>query len=122
MFENYIEKYFNTKDEIILKSESWTTGGTWGSCWNDQLTPISPEPAPTSFYDFDEFLGDIVPDIKFMQYKAIEGRFISSDEDSDSDYYGGVQYSAYFTADIRGVLDYLIEHDIISVDELKAKM
>lgn len=69
---------------------SWSTGGTYGSCWSDTLTTASPD-APQELVCLDNFLAEYFPDISFMQYRSIINS-VETTETRDGDYYGGCIY------------------------------
>lgn len=108
---NYIEQLMEQKkwEETIL-SYGWTTGGTWGSCWDDSLNTVSPS-APESLTEFTKykqiieyFLGDSPRKLK--KY----GGFCEVIEGSgDSDYYGGSTTSNQWSCNTRELIEEILE-------------
>lgn len=93
------ERYFRGKTYVWedgkMRSEKWCTGGTYGSCWSDKLSPVSGEQQP-DFEKLDELLSEICPNITFLQYKKIMRECVDIEESYESDYYGGgCNYSRY---------------------------
>lgn len=95
-------------DDLCFRSSSWSLGGTWGDCWGNEGT-CDAEPAPTSFREFDELMEKVCPQITFMQYKKAYSESVTTETDSDSDYYGGSTRSAYFRCDIKRLYESLTE-------------
>ena len=111
----------NIVNKEKLLSDSWSLGGTFGNCWNDQLTTLSPEP-PQPFTEFDELLERICPNLTFLQYKKLERECTEIAEYEDSDYYGGTEYRAYHKCDLRKLYNLLDEMGYINLEELKEKI
>lgn len=100
-----------------LTSCSWSLGGTYGSCWDDHLCPITPDATP-EFTEFDELLERVAPDITFLQYKKIYNRCVTTNEISQSDYYGGCEYRAEYVCDLRKLYDVLEELGIVDIEKI----
>ena len=85
-------RYFKQNTYIcsdnMLRSTKWCTGGAYGSCWHNGLTPISPD-KPAPFTELDELLEKVCPSITFLHYKKILDKCVSTEETHESDYYGG---------------------------------
>ena len=114
------ERYFRGKafvyDDGKIRSERWCTGGTYGSCWSDSLSPVSGEPQP-DFEELDDLLADICPGITFLQYKKIMRSCVTIEESYDSDYYGGgCNYNRYI-CDIKKLYETLEELGCIKKTE-----
>lgn len=84
---------------------SWTTGGTYGNCWNDQLMPVSPS-APEELTSLDDFLTEYFPNITFMQYRNIINA-VDTTETREGDYYGGCIYGICKTLSFGNLQDKL---------------
>jgi hypothetical protein len=75
-------------DDKKLRSERWCTGGAYGNCWNDHLSPVSGDD-PLEFDELDDLLEKIAPNVTFLHYKKIRNRCVSTEDSYESDYYGG---------------------------------
>ena len=111
-----IKKFGNDDDK--LESDYWSLGGNYGTCWDDQLHTIHPSSQPTSFQEFDNMLGEICPNITFLQYKKVYNESVSISEWTERDYYGGAENFARYVCDLRKLYECLVEFGLIS-DELK---
>lgn len=90
--------WFSKSDKAkdTLKSDTWCLGGTSGSCYGNDLSPVSAGPQPTSFKEFDDLLEKVCPQISFLQYKKLYNHCVTTDTESHGDYYGGnVEYGFY---------------------------
>lgn len=93
------ERYFRGRiyvwEDGKIRSQKWCTGGAYGSCWHDKLSPVTPDPQP-EFEELDDLLADLCPNVTFLQYKKIMRECVTIEESSESDYYGGgCTYSRY---------------------------
>ena len=86
------ERYFRGRvyvwEDGKMRSDKWCTGGAYGSCWGDKLSPVTPDEQP-DFDELDELLADICPQVTFLQYKKIMRDCVDFEESHESDYYGG---------------------------------
>ena len=97
----------NINIPTIIYSESWSQGGTSGSCWDDILHPIdSDEPL-----DLLDFIQDykIAPICKFFNYPPEQlarnhSYLFTEQSESEGDYYGGVETRAYYKVCPRAIV------------------
>ena len=95
------------KFTIDAKSEPWTTGGTYGTCWDiegPQKCSIEEEEPLSSFYEYVEILKFYYPNnlddmIKEFQYVC------EIKDTSEGDYYGGHQLLSFWAMDTRYLLE-----------------
>jgi adenylate kinase family enzyme len=104
-YQMFLDKYGITHN---FRSDTWSGGGTSGSCWSNTLTTISSGES-VSFDDFDSLIEQIDPTISFLQYKKIYNNCVSEGEFSDSDYYGGTEYRKYWECDTVELFNILSE-------------
>lgn len=86
----------------IIYTDSWSKGGTYGTCWSDDTSPISPDAQPDCEL-FDEIMEQVCPDIRFLDYKKIYKWAVTVDEWEDHDYYGGCEYRARYAIDLNKI-------------------
>lgn len=96
-----------------MDSDSWSLGGTWGSCWDDTLHSCSPDEPLASFKEFDDLMIRICPNIGFMQYKVIYNNSVSMRTSSDHDYYGGSTSDCRYTCDLNYLYDEMVKLGLI---------
>lgn len=100
-----------------LTSASWSLGGTYGSCWDDHLSPIAPDETP-EFTEFDELVEKICPNITFMQYKKLYKNCVTTEKESVSDYYGGTEYRANYVCNLEQLYYDLEEMGLVDVEKM----
>ena len=107
----------------VIYSESWSEGGTYGNCWDDELHEIAPEP-PVEFTDLLEILKELNLDPKKVNIydlydEIIEDYNITDIETyNESDYYGGsCDYSSY-CIDVDNLFEFLYNRGLIDEDEI----
>lgn len=100
--------------KLELKSQSWSLGGTIGSCWGDRKTTISPE-SPLEFIEFDELLGQVYPNISFLQYKEIKRFCCQINQWTDKDYYGGSETNEQHVCDLNKLHEKLSSLGVINI-------
>jgi hypothetical protein len=114
----FSDKYMIRHTDGIVKSDSWSLGGTYGNCWNDSKSQVSGEPQLASFSEFDDLLESACPSIGFLQYKKLYNACVTTDTRGESDYYGGYIQYAFYKFNIKELFNQLIELGIINEDEL----
>ena len=107
-----IKQFSNNDDK--LESDYWSLGGNYGTCWDSQLHTIHPSSQPTSFQEFDNMLGEICPNMTFLQYKKAYNESVSISEWTENDYYGGAESFARYVCDLRKLYECLVEFGLIS--------
>lgn len=106
------------KEQIIL-GESYCLGGTYGTCWNDNIGTISPDTPPSSFKKFDDFIALIDKNIPFMEYKKLSNLFTENKTYCDSDYYGGSTTYACSYFDMSKLINYMLSKELTNIEKLK---
>lgn len=112
----FADKYSITHNEGVVKSESWSLGGTYGSCWDSTLHAVSGEPPLATFKEFDELLETVCPNITFLQYKKIYNNCVTTDISYESDYYGGSTSSAFYKYEVENLYNELDNLNLINLD------
>ena len=107
-YEVFKEKY-NLED--MIKSSSWSNGGTAGSCWDDQLSSFGGS-EPEELTELDDLLEDIHPGITFLQYKRLK-RLASMNSWSEGDYYGGSEQMSQWELNTKALYDELVSMSIL---------
>jgi adenylate kinase family enzyme len=100
-------------DNGFITSDSWSLGGTYGSCWNDEIHHVSPGEPLTCFREFDELIEKVAPDINFLKYKRLYSETVTSQTRSEGDYYGGTVTYAYLQCDVNKLYGMLKEYGLI---------
>lgn len=99
-------------------AQYWSAGGAHGgNCWNDaepESDLVRPEPAPSSFEDFDAALGLVCPNLKFLQYKQLEAKVVQSDSVTHYEYYGNYEIYAYRIVMLKKLFEELVAMGLIS--------
>ena len=91
-----------------LRSYKWITGGAYGNCWDNHLSPVTPDD-PLEFDALDELLEEVCPEITFLHYKKIRKNCVSTEESYESDYYGGGTNHMNWVCDLRELYNVLEE-------------
>ena len=105
----------NPGDENKIYGERWCTGGAYGNCWDDTMSPVTPDEPPKYFHR----LVDILEDLEMKQpltvrsYFEIMDKCVEIDSDYESDYYGGGSYYSQYVLDLTKFYDYLCENGLI---------
>lgn len=100
-------------DSMVLKSQDWSLGGTWGNCWGDSGTTEAD--AQPDFEEFDKVLEVVCPNITFLKYKKLMSECCEVKQNYERDYYGGGTTRAYHACDLKKLYDCLTEMNLISV-------
>lgn len=110
------DRYFRGKADVWhdgkIRSKKWCTGGSYGSCWHNELSPVTPDDQP-EFDELDELLNEICPTITFLQYKKIMSNCVELEEYYESDYYGGGCTYKRYVCDIKKLYNMLQEFGYI---------
>ena len=112
-YNTIIEPFENGwKDKGFLVSDTWSGGGTCGSCWDDNLSTISADPIP-EFEAFNEMLLKICPSISFLQYKKLYNSSVIVDETKEYDYYGGCETIFKYKCDLKKLYSELLDMGLV---------
>lgn len=110
-FQPYVDN-----GSLFMKSDTWSGGGERGHCWDSTKFPIAAE-SPASFYQLDEFLEKICPNITHLQYKKLWDRCVTEQEDNDYDYYGGSEIRRWYEFNLEEGYQTLSEMGLIKEEE-----
>lgn len=83
-----------SKYPVILTSDKWCTGGTYGTCWDENgpsELPAYDAPSYEEAFDLDDIIKTFNLPTNFSFKSAI-----SVESTSEADYYGGVAYYDYY--------------------------
>lgn len=117
-YKIFADKYnISLQDDLYMHSDTWSLGGSYENCWGTGGS-ISPDDQPKSFELLDDLLQEVCPSMSFLQYKKIENECVETGESSESDYYGGCEYFAYFKCDIEKLVDMLSKMNLIDINKL----
>lgn len=112
-YNSIIEPFENGwKEKGYLVSDSWSGGGTCGSCWSDELSIVESDPVP-EFIEFDNMLAEICPSISFLQYKRLCRTCVTTESRQESDYYGGCETRMWHQCDLKKLYNELVEMRLI---------
>lgn len=100
-------------DGDVLKSREWSEGSYWSGSENSSSS-CSPGDDQPEFEDFDKLLGELCPNITFLQYKKIYRQCCKLNHRQDSDYYGGYSKYAWYTCDLIKLEEVLKEMGYLS--------
>lgn len=108
------ELYYKSKGTLnpnVLESNSWSRGGSWcdyRGCHGTIEADEQPE-----FTELDNILLETCPNLPILIYKKIYKDYVTINEYSSQDYYGGTEYRANYVADMKAIYDYLREKNLI---------
>ena len=92
-------------EDYKIKMESWSLGGSYGSCWDDSMSTVSAEkqPDPNSF---DELLEKLFgEDLTVKKYKEIKSQCLSIGSEYEGDYYGGGTEESFYELDLKKLFE-----------------
>lgn len=92
-----------------LRSGRWCAGGSYGNCWDNTQSPVTPDD-PLEFTQFDDLLIKICPNLNFIDYKKIRKQCVSTEETYESDYYGGGTTNLNWVCDLEQLFKVLNEY------------
>ncbi len=103
-----------TINQPYLKSDSWSTGGSSGNCWNDEITYYDGDEPLANFEQFDNLITSIDPTISFLTYKKLYAISCSMGEIHEDDYYGGSgSHYTYYQCNIEVLYNELVALGIL---------
>ena len=106
------ERYFRHSTTVDkdgkIRSNKWCTGGAYGNCWNDSMSPVSAED-PVDFIALDNLLEEICPNITFLHYKRITKKCVETEHSYEADYYGGGCNYNNWACDLKKLYEVLEE-------------
>ena len=112
-YKNTLKPFENNwRVDDTLVSETWSNGGTAGSCWSSTLANISPD-TPKDFVEFDEMLANVCPNISFVQYKILYNTCHEVVTYREHDYYGGCESYSYHICDLQKLWGKMKEMQIV---------
>lgn len=111
----YSDCYIFREPNNKVRSSSWSGGGSYGNCWNNEMSPVDPDEAPKYFAE----LLDITDSLKtkkplsIRDYFNIMDKCVITKSKYESDYYGGGVTYYYYELDLADLYDYLLENEYI---------
>ena len=103
-----------TIDEPYVKSDSWSTGGSHGNCWDDSIRYHDGEEPLKEFKEFDALITCVNEGISFVTYKELYASSVSIGTKHEKDYYGGRGSNyAYYQYDVEILYRKLLDKEII---------
>ena len=108
MTKDEFDQYLHDNNINTDLRVTWSTGGCWGNCWNDELQQVVGD-TPEELDAFDELLEFVKPDLSFIQYKRMAKVLVKSNESSEGDYYGGSSNYMTLSVDFGELHEYLKE-------------
>lgn len=110
------ESHGDRYDSGLTFSNSWSLGGTSGSCYDNYGDPkriVEPEMEPEDPKEFDVILENLTPNLTFMQYKGIVRDVMVRKEVYHSDYYGGSTTEGHKGFNIKDLYDALTARNLL---------
>jgi adenylate kinase family enzyme len=103
-----------TINQPYLKSDSWSTGGSSGNCWNDEITYYDGNESLANFEAFDNLITSIDPTISFLTYRKLYAISCSMGEIHERDYYGGSgSHYTYYQCNVEVLYNELVTLGIL---------
>ena len=90
-----------------LRSERWSVGGEYGSCYGGKHMTDGEEPC--EFTELDNLFDKKCPELKYRDYREIKKRCISTEETTQSEYYGGYTNYMNWVCDLKKMYEILKE-------------
>jgi len=121
----YGGKYFTYnclyKKELTMKDGfycKWVSGGqTGGSCWDTGDAVHRPVSADQESEDLEKYLeevlGELCPNLSFLQYKRLMRDLVERGETSESEYYGNYTEYSFKWAPLQKIYDRLVEMNVL---------
>lgn len=106
--EEFKQKY--NKGEEYIYSEHWCAGGENIDCWGE-VFKVDKEDPPEE-WAFDEIISNIKEEISGEQYEKIKSYCVWIEENSESDYYGGIVENHHYMCSLNVLFETLQEEDI----------
>lgn len=104
-----------TIDKPYVKSNSWSTGGSHGNCWDTSISYHDGDEPLKEFKEFDALITSINENISFVTYKELYASSVSIGTKHEKDYYGGSGSNyAYYQYNVEILYSMLIDKEIIN--------
>ena len=113
---DYLDALVNEVDIYDTKSSEYTTGGTYGTCWDED----GPSDCQVDYDDYDllteysfkNILKLFDLEVKDLSEKTIEEckSIVNEHSDSESDYYGGCREFDYYEYDIKDMIRHILKY------------
>lgn len=103
----YFKTYVDFSKDGKLRSERWSLGGEYGSCYGGRSYSDGEE--PLAFDELDRLLDKKCPDLKYRDYREIKRKCISTEGTTESEYYGGYTNYMNWVCDLKKMYDMLAE-------------
>lgn len=101
------DEFFNSS---ILKSASYSMGGTLYGIGGEQLHSIEAEPMD-EFTELDDLLEKLCPTLSFILYRQIKSELVKVVEQDESDYYSRCT-SAHYEIDLSELYNFLKDNGV----------
>ena len=88
------KKQYNLYDSY--KSENWSKGGTYGTCWDENGPSTLSEEDPISITDFYEFVNTLALISNNTANPLDYESCIEEVQEDEADYYGGCAYYGFY--------------------------
>lgn len=88
-----------------LRSAQWSLGGEHGSCYGGRHYSDGEEPC--EFTELDDFLDEKCPDLRYRHYRAIHRECVTTEENTESEYYGGYTNYMNWVCDLKKMYEML---------------
>ena len=109
-------RYVKTVDVTLvdgkLRSERWSCGGCRGNCYDSSMYYYDGE-EPSKFTALDKFLDEKCPNLLYKDYRKISEQCISTEEESEAEYYGGSTSYMRWVCDMKKLYELLKEMNYI---------
>jgi hypothetical protein len=95
-------------------SVSWSLGGSYGSCWDDEVSYSEPSESKP-FKELSSALELLYPKLLFTEYNQLYKALVKSSKEYEGDYYGGSTSTQYLTCDLQELYDYLTVNNLLDI-------
>ena len=118
-YEGVSSDFYEGSDNGCINSEKWSTGGTYGTCWDEHgPTPVDADCEGridrTDFHDLFVVLDKLYNTKVDENIAEFYDDLFDTDTDYEDDYYGGCQNSEFRTVSIERLVRryHNLEHEI----------
>ena len=102
-------RFFKTRVDFgrdgKLRSERWSIGGEHGSCYGGHRYSEGEE--PLEFDVLDQLLDEKCPELKYRDWREIKRKCVTTEETTESEYYGGYTNYMNWVCDLKKIYDLL---------------
>lgn len=101
----YFETYVDFNKDGKFRSEKWSLGGIYGSCYGGTSHSDGEEPA--EFAALDKLLDKKCPNLLYRHYRYIWKECVSTEETTEDEYYGGYTNYMNWACDLQKMYNML---------------